>query len=349
MSVIPFSILDLSPIPQGATAADALRNSLDLAQHAESWGYHRFWLAEHHNMPGIASAATSVVIGHVAGGTKTIRVGSGGIMLPNHSPLVIAEQFGTLASLYPDRIDLGLGRAPGTDMLTAHALRREKSSAADTFPQDVEELQSYFEPAARDQKIRAVPGAGLRVPIWLLGSSLFSADLAAKMGLPFAFASHFAPADMMQALNLYRAQFQPSKLLKRPYAMLGLNAVVAESDAEAQYHFTSLQQSFTNLRRGMPGQIPPPIHDIDSFWSPSEKASASLTLLCSVVGSPETVEHRLLNFLDLTQPDEIITTAHIFDHSARLRSFELLSEIRLRLIEAESQQAAPLVSSAQSS
>ncbi|MGB2623812.1 MAG: LLM class flavin-dependent oxidoreductase [Candidatus Acidiferrum sp.] len=344
--MIPFSILDLSPIPQGATAADALRNSLDLAQHAEAWGYHRFWLAEHHNMPGIASAATSVVIGHVAGGTKTIRVGSGGIMLPNHSPLVIAEQFGTLASLYPDRIDLGLGRAPGTDMLTAHALRREKSSAADSFPQDVEELQSYFAPAARNQKIRAVPGAGLRVPIWLLGSSLFSAELAAKMGLPFAFASHFAPADMMQALHLYRAQFQPSRQLARPYAMLGLNAVVAESDAEAQYHFTSVQQSFTNLRRGMPGQIPPPIHDIDSFWSPAEKASASMTLLCSVVGSPETVERRLLNFLDLTQPDEIITTAHIFDHSARLRSFELLSEIRLRLIEAESQQAAPLVSSA---
>jgi luciferase family oxidoreductase group 1 len=346
MTVIPFSILDLSPIPQGATAADALRNSLDLAQHAEAWGYNRFWLAEHHNMPGIASAATSVVIGHVAGGTKTIRVGSGGIMLPNHSPLVIAEQFGTLASLYPDRIDLGLGRAPGTDMLTAHALRREKSSTADNFPQDVEELQSYFAPAVRNQRIRAVPGAGLRVPIWLLGSSLFSAQLAAKMGLPFAFASHFAPADMMQALQLYRAQFQPSKQLARPYAMLGLNAVVAESDAEAQYHFTSVQQSFTNLRRGMPGQIPPPIHDIDSFWSPAEKASASMTLLCSVVGSPETVERRLLNFLDLTQPDEIITTAHIFDHSARLRSFELLSEIRLRLVEAEAQQAAPLVSSA---
>ncbi|MGB8474233.1 MAG: LLM class flavin-dependent oxidoreductase [Candidatus Acidiferrum sp.] len=346
--MIPFSILDLSPIPHGATAADALRNSLDLAQHAEAWGYRRFWLAEHHNMPGIASAATSVVIGHVAGGTKTIRVGSGGIMLPNHSPLVIAEQFGTLASLFPDRIDLGLGRAPGTDMLTAHALRRDKASAAETFPQDVKELQSYFEPAARNQKVRAVPGAGLRVPIWLLGSSTFSAELAADLGLPFAFASHFAPADMMAALHLYRRHFKPSSKLERPYTMLGLNAVVAESDAEAQYHFTSVQQSFTNLRRGMPGQIPPPIHDIDSFWSPAEKASASHTLLCSVVGSPETVERGLLNFLEVTRPDEIITTAHIYDHSARLRSFELLSEIRTRLLQTESRQSAGLVSSTKS-
>ncbi len=343
--MIPFSILDLSPIPQGASAAVALRNSLDLAQHAEAWGYHRFWLAEHHGMPGIASAATSVVIGYVAGGTKTIRVGSGGIMLPNHSPLVIAEQFGTLASLYPDRIDLGLGRAPGTDMLTARALRRDMTTTADNFPQDVEELQSYFGPATRNQKIRAVPGAGLRVPIWLLGSSLFSAQLAAKLGLPFAFASHFAPADMMQALELYRTRFQPSRQLDRPYAMLGVNVVVAETDSEAQYLFTSVQQSFTNLRRGMPGQIPPPIHDIDSFWSPGEKASAEMTLLCSVVGSSETARRRLLNFLELTQPDEIITTAHIYDHSARLRSFELLAGIRARLAAADdAQHVAPLVS-----
>jgi len=346
IGVIPFSILDLSPIPQGATAADALRNSLELAQHAETWGYHRFWLAEHHNMPGIASAATSVVIGHVAGGTKTIRVGSGGIMLPNHSPLVIAEQFGTLASLFPDRIDLGLGRAPGTDMLTAHALRRDKSSGADTFPQDVEELQSYFEPAARHQKVRAVPGAGLRVPIWLLGSSTYSAELAAALGLPFAFASHFAPADMMPTLHLYRRHFKPSKQLDRAHTMLGLNAIVAETDAEAQYLFTSVQQSFTNLRRGMPGQIPPPIDDIDSFWSPAEKASASHTLLCSVVGSPETVQRGLLNFLEVTRPDEIITTAHIYDHAARLRSFELLSQIRARLVDAEARETAPLTSSA---
>jgi luciferase family oxidoreductase group 1 len=322
--VIPFSILDLSPIPQGATAAIALRNSLDLAQQAEVWGYKRFWLAEHHNMPGIASAATSVVIGHVAGGTKTIRVGSGGIMLPNHSPLVIAEQFGTLASLYPNRIDLGLGRAPGTDVLTARALRR--ASTSDNFPQDVEELQSYFEPPASNQKIPAIPGAGLRVPIWLLGSSLFSAQLAAELGLPFAFASHFAPADMMQALQLYRMHFKPSRQLGRPYAMVGLNVIVTETDAQARYLFTSVQQAFTNLRRGTPGQIPPPIDDIDSYWSPQEKASASMTLLCSAVGSPETVERGVLKFIEVTQPDEIITTAHIYDHAARLRSFELLSQ-----------------------
>ncbi|HXJ06346.1 MAG TPA: LLM class flavin-dependent oxidoreductase [Candidatus Acidoferrum sp.] len=347
--MIPLSILDLSPIPQGATAAAALRNSLDLAQHAEAWGYHRFWLAEHHNMPGIASAATSVVIGYIAGGTKAIRVGSGGIMLPNHSPLVIAEQFGTLASLYPDRIDLGLGRAPGTDQPTARALRRNMSDTSDKFPQDVEELQSYFEPATPNQKIRAVPGAGLRVPIWLLGSSLFSAQLAAELGLPFAFASHFAPADMMQALQLYRAQFKPSKQLDRPYAMLGLNVVVAETDAQARYIFSSVQQAFTNLRRGTPGQIPPPIDDIDSYWSSQEKASASMTLLCSAVGSPDTVERGVLRFIELTQPDEIITTAHIYDHAARLRSFELLAEIRARHISRSSQNASSFASSAQHS
>jgi luciferase family oxidoreductase group 1 len=344
--VIPFSILDLSPIPQGATAADALRNSLDLAQHAEAWGYRRFWLAEHHNMPGIASAATSVVIGHVAGGTKTIRVGSGGIMLPNHSPLVIAEQFGTLASLFPDRIDLGLGRAPGTDQLTMRALRRNTASASDNFSQDVEELQSYFEPAAPNQRIRAVPGAGLRVPIWLLGSSLFSAQLAAELGLPFAFASHFAPADMMQAIALYRSQFKPSRQLDSPYVMLGLNVIAAETDAQARYLFTSVQQSFTNLRRGTPGQIPPPIDDIDSYWSPQEKASASMTLLCSVVGSPETVERGLLKFIEVTQPDELIATAHIYDHSARLRSFEILSQVRARLAFSEEKNAVPLATSA---
>ncbi len=344
--MIPFSILDLSPIPQGATAADALRNSLDLAQHAEAWGYRRFWLAEHHNMPGIASAATSVVIGYVAGGTKTIRVGSGGIMLPNHSPLVIAEQFGTLASLYPDRIDLGLGRAPGTDQPTMRALRRNTASASDNFPQDVEELQSYFEPPAPNQKIRAFPGAGLRVPIWLLGSSLFSAQLAAELGLPFAFASHFAPADMMQAVQLYRAQFKPSRQLTRPYVMLGLNVVAAETDGQARYLFSSVQQAFTNLRRGTPGQIPPPVDDIDTYWSPQEKTSASMTLLCSAVGSPETVERGLLNFLEVTQPDEIITTAHIYDHAARLRSFELLAEIRARRTSSEAQIAARLTTSA---
>lgn len=340
--MIPFSILDLSPIPQGATAATALRNSLELALHAEAWGYKRIWLAEHHNMAGIASSATSVAIGYIAGGTRTIRVGAGGIMLPNHSPLVIAEQFGTLASLYPDRIDLGVGRAPGTDVPTTRALRRDKTSNADRFPEDVEELQSYFEPAAQDQRIRAVPGAGLRVPIWILGSSLFGAQLAARLGLPFAFASHFAPADLFQALQLYRTRFQPSPQLDRPYAMVGMNVVVADSDAEAQYHFTSVQQSFTNLRRGTPGQIPPPIHDIDSFWTPTERASASMTLLCSAVGSPETVERRILKFLELTGADELIVTAHLYDHAARIHSFEMLSEILIRLSSSDFDEAKPL-------
>ena len=298
-------------------------------------------------MPGIASAATSVVIGHVAGGTKTIRVGSGGIMLPNHSPLVIAEQFGTLASLYPGRIDLGLGRAPGTDQPTARALRRNSASPSDNFPQDVEELQSYFEPGEPNQRIRAVPGAGLRVPIWLLGSSLFSAQLAAELGLPFSFASHFAPADMMQALRLYRTHFKPSRQLDRPYAMLGLNAIVAETDAQARLLFSSVQQAFTNLRRGTPGQIPPPIEDIDSYWSPAEKASADLTLLYSAVGSPDTVERGLLNFIEVTQPDEIIATAHIYDHAARLRSFELLAEIHARLVSPELPQVTSAASSAE--
>lgn len=324
--MIPFSILDLCPITDGATASDAFRNSLELAQHAEAWGYNRFWLAEHHNMPGIASAATAVVIGHVAGGTRTIRVGSGGVMLPNHAPLVIAEQFGTLASLYPDRIDLGLGRAPGTDTLTARALRRDLASGADRFPQAVRELQSYFEPVAPGQKIRAVPGAGLRVPIWLLGSSLFSAELAAALGLPFAFASHFAPGDMTEALWLYRRHFQPSRQLDRPYAMLGVNVIAAGSDAEARRHFTSVQQAFVNLQRGMPGKIPPPIDDIETYWSPAEKASVTRALSCSVVGSGETVENGLRSFIETTQPDELILTAHIHDPVARLRSFEIAAK-----------------------
>jgi luciferase family oxidoreductase group 1 len=337
---IPISILDLSPIPQGSTAADALRNSLDLAQHAESWGFRRYWVAEHHNMPGIASAATSIVIGHVAGGTKTIRVGSGGIMLPNHSPLVIAEQFGTLASLFPGRIDLGLGRAPGTDAMTARALRRDVASAADRFPEDLEELQRYFEEVQPGQKIRAVPGAGLQVPIWLLGSSLFSAQLAAHLGLPLAFASHFAPADMMDAIRLYRYLFKPSKQMEQPYLMLGINVIAAGTDGEARRHFTSLQQSFTNLRRGMPGQIPPPVDDIDAFWSPAEKALASHTLAFSAVGSPETVERGLQNFLDLTQPDELIVTAHLYDHQARLDSFEMVAGLRGRLTASEAKASA---------
>src|ERR1700732_1130307 len=251
------SVLDLSPIIEGGDAALAFRNTVDLAQHVEQWGYHRFWLAEHHNMPGIASAATAVVIGHVAGGTKSIRVGAGGGVLPNHAPLVIAEQFGTLASLYPGRIDLGLGRAPGTDMATTRALRRDSKSTGDDFPRDVQELQSYFEPAEPGQKIRSVPGAGLGVPIWLLGSSLFGAQLAAMLGLPFAFASHFAPADMMQALQLYRSGFKRSKQLDRPYAMLGVNVIAAATDEEARQLFTSHQQAFALLRRGTAGQMPP--------------------------------------------------------------------------------------------
>src|SRR5579863_3030721 len=326
-----FSILDLCPIPQGSLPADAFRNTLNLAKHAEKLGYRRYWLAEHHNMPGIASAATSVVIGYVAGGTKTIRVGSGGIMLPNHSPLVIAEQFGTLASLYPGRIDLGLGRAPGTDVLTARALRRDSANSSDRFPQDVEELLHLFEKPVADQKIRAVPGAGLDVPVWLLGSSLFSAQLAAALGLPFAFASHFAPADLLEALSLYRRNFQPSKYLDKPYAMVGANVIAAETDTAARFQFTSIQQAFTNLRRGMPGQIPAPIENIDDFWSPVEKAYTSQSLLCSVIGSVETVERGLNRFLEVTQPDELIITANIYDQSARLRSFELVSEIRNRL------------------
>jgi luciferase family oxidoreductase group 1 len=329
--MIPFSILDLSPIASGATAADALRNTLALAQRAEALRYTRYWLAEHHNMPGIASAATSIVIGYVAGGTRTIRVGAGGIMLPNHSPLVIAEQFGTLASLYPDRIDLGLGRAPGTDPLTARALRRDALDSAEQFPQDVQELQSYFAAPQPRQRIRAVPGAGLEVPIWLLGSSLFSAQLAAMLGLPFAFASHFAPDLMMEALDLYRLRFEPSPHLQRPYAMLGANVLAADSDAQARRHFTSQQQSFINLRRGTPGQVPPPIDDIDSYWSPAEKAMVERALAVAFIGSPDTVARGLAGFIDATRPDELMITAHIHDQATRLRSIELIASVRDRL------------------
>jgi luciferase family oxidoreductase group 1 len=329
--MIPFSVLDLSPILQGSDASESFRNTLDLARHAERWGYHRYWLAEHHNMPGIASAATAVVIGHVAGGTSTIRVGAGGVMLPNHAPLVIAEQFGTLAALYPGRIDLGLGRAPGTDPLTARALRRNLEGSADSFPQDVVELQSYFRPATSHQAVRAVPGAGLNVPLWLLGSSLFSAQLAAALGLPFAFASHFAPDHMMTALRVYRTQFKPSEALERPYAMLGINVFAAETDAEAQRLFTSLQQQFVNLRRGHPGPLQPPVDSMEGRWSMMEKASLEHIMACSVIGSPETVRQGLAAFLERTGADELMVTAQIFDHAARLRSFELVAEARSAL------------------
>ncbi|MBM6582878.1 LLM class flavin-dependent oxidoreductase [Microvirga sp. BT689] len=329
----PFSILDLAPVPEGFTPSDALRNSLDLAQHAERWGYNRFWLAEHHNMVGIASAATSVAIGHVAGGTKTIRVGAGGIMLPNHSPLVIAEQFGTLDALYPGRIDLGVGRAPGTDQRTLRALRRDPA-AADTFPQDVVELQALLGPVQPDQVIQAVPGAGSNVPIWILGSSLFGAQLAAMLGLPYAFASHFAPGALMQALQVYRERFQPSAQLERPHAMVGVNVIAADTDEEARHLFTSAQQSFTNLFRGARGKLQPPIDDIESYWAPHEKAQAMNMLSCSFVGSAKTVREGLEGFIAETGTDELIVASAIYDHGKRLRSYEILSQVREALSKA---------------
>lgn len=316
------SILDLAPVCEGSDTTQAFANMLDLAQHAEGWGYHRYWLAEHHNMPGIASAATAVLIGHVAGGTRRIRVGAGGIMLPNHSPLQVAEQFGTLASLYPDRIDLGLGRAPGTDQPTARALRRYFDSA-DQFPQDVRELLHYFQPAQPGQAVRAVPGAGIPVPVWLLGSSLFSARLAAAMGLPFAFASHFAPDAMDEALAVYRREFRRSEHLDAPYAVLGLNVVAADSEAEAKRLFTTQQQSFVNLRRGRPGLIPPPIDDIEDFWHPHEKLGVENALACAVVGDLDQVREGMAAFVARHRPDELLLTANIYDHAARRRSFGL--------------------------
>ena len=320
--MMQLSILDLAPVCEGSDTTQAFANMLDLAQHAEGWGFHRYWLAEHHNMPGIASAATAVLIGHVAGGTKRIRVGAGGIMLPNHSPLQVAEQFGTLASLYPDRIDLGLGRAPGTDQPTARALRRYFDSA-DQFPQDVRELLHYFEPAQKGQAVRAVPGAGIPVPVWLLGSSLFSARLSAAMGLPFAFASHFAPDAMDEALAVYRREFRASQYLQAPYAVLGLNVVASDSEAAAKRLFTTQQQSFVNLRRGLPGLIPPPIDDIEAFWQPHEKAGVQNALACAVVGDVQQVQEGLAAFVARHKPDEVLVTANIYDHAARKRSFGL--------------------------
>jgi len=323
--MVPYSLLDLAPVTEGSDVGTALGNSLDLARHAERWGYRRFWLAEHHNMPGIASAATAVLIAHVAAGTSTIRVGAGGIMLPNHSPLQVAEQFGTLAALHPDRIDLGLGRAPGTDRPTIRALRRY-SESADAFPQDVAELLHYFEPAQPGQAVRAVPGAGIQVPVWLLGSSLFSAQLAAAMGLPFAFASHFAPDAMDDALALYHREFTPSARLAKPYVMLALNVVAAEDDAEARRLFTTQQQSFVNLRRGQAGLVPPPIDDIEAWWSPVEKAGVERALGCAVIGGAETVKRGISDFVTRYRPDELLLTANIFDHEKRLRSFEMAAK-----------------------
>lgn len=320
------SVLDLAPVPQGFTPGDALRNTLDLAQHAESWGYNRYWVAEHHNMVGIASAATSVVIGYIAGGTRTIRVGAGGIMLPNHSPLVIAEQFGTLASLYPGRIDLGLGRAPGTDQRTLLALRRDPGSS-DKFPQDVLELQALLGPVQPGQFLQAVPGADTNVPLWILGSSLFGAQLAAMLGLPYAFASHFAPDALMRALQVYRDNFKPSEQLAAPHAMVGVNVIAADTDEEARFLFTTPQQSFTNLFRGTRGKLQPPIADIESYWSPSEKVQASNMLGCSVVGSPQTIREGLARLIEKTGADELMVASAIYDHGARLRSYEILADV----------------------
>ncbi len=325
----PISVLDLSLITEGGTAAQALHNTRDLAQHAEHWGYGRYWVAEHHNMPGIASAATSVVIGHVASGTSTIRVGAGGIMLPNHAPLVIAEQFGTLESLYPDRIDLGIGRAPGTDRMTSHALRRTLTGDVDNFPHDVLELQNYFREAQLGQPVRAVPGTGLNVPLWILGSSFYGAQLAAALGLPYGFASHFAPAVLMQAIEIYRSRFKPSEQLDRPYVMLGFNVFAADTDEEAQYLRSSAQQSTLNSRRGQPSPLPPLVADFESRLSPPEIALLRETHACSVAGSPETVRKGLESFIAQTAADEVMVSSHIFDHAARLRSFEIVADVML--------------------
>lgn len=324
----PLSVLDLCPIVRDSDASEALRNAADLAQHAERCGYLRYWLAEHHNMVGIASAATAVVIAHVAQHTRTIRVGSGGVMLPNHSPLVIAEQFGTLEALFPGRIDLGLGRAPGSDQATARALRRDNIGSADHFPQDVAELQHYFEPVTPGQAVQAVPGGGLRVPLWILGSSLFGAQLAAIMGLPFAFASHFAPDHLLGALEIYRTHFRPSAQLSKPYAMVAVNAVVADTDAEAARLFTTVQQGFLNLRRGRTSQMNPPVDSMEGLWTPMEEAGVHHMLRYSAVGHPARVGQTLKLMQSETQADEFIVSAPIFDHAARVRSFELLAGVR---------------------
>lgn len=324
--MVAISVLDLVPVREGQEPGDALRSSIDLARHAEALGYQRYWVAEHHNMTGIASAATAVVIGQLAAATKTIRVGAGGIMLPNHAPLVIAEQFGTLEALFPGRIDLGLGRAPGTDQMTMRALRRNPMSA-DNFPQDVLEVQAYFAPAGPNQAIQAIPGAGLDVPLWILGSSLFGAQLAAELGLPYAFASHFAPDALMQALAVYRERFKPSEQLDKAYAMPGINVIAAETDAEARHLATSLQQRFVGMVRGARGKLQPPLDDIDAYWSPAEKAHVSSMLRYAFIGSPETLKRNLRAFVAATQADEIMATAPIFDHEARKRSYEILAGI----------------------
>ena len=324
-----FSVFDLVPITQGSTPEIAIHHALELAQKAEGWGYKRYWVAEHNNMPGIASAATSVIIGYIAGGTKTIRVGAGGVMLPNHSPLVIAEQFGTLETLYPGRIDLGLGRAPGTDQQTLRALRRDPMSS-DQFPQDVLKLQELLGPANPGYPVKAVPGTGTNVPLWILGSSLFGAQLAAQLGLPYSFAAHFAPKLLLEALAVYRSHFQPSDKLKKPHAMACVNVIAAETDREARKLFTSTQQSVTNIFRGKRGQLPPPIDDIESYWTPQEKVSAQEWLARSFVGSAKTVKKGLEEFIEETKVEEVMVNSAIYDHQARLKSYEILSQLGIR-------------------
>ena len=325
--MVPLSVLDLSPITEGSDAGRALRNSLDLARHVEALGYRRYWMAEHHNLPGIASAATAVALAHIAAGTSTIRIGAGGIMLPNHAPLVIAEQFGTLAALHPGRVELGLGRAPGSDQVTARAMRRNLSADVDEFPQDVVELMGYFQPAEPGQQVLAVPGAGLEVPIWILGSSTFGAQLAAILGLPFAFASHFAPAMMMPAIAIYRQRFRPSAQLAAPHVMLGVAVVAAESDEEARFLFSSLQQSTLNNRTGRRGRVPPPVADFDAQLDPYARAILADSQACAVVGGPDAVRHGLQDFIAQTGADELMVTANIFDHAKRKRSFEIVAQV----------------------
>ena len=329
--MIPISILDLAPVPEGSDAGQALRNSLDLARHAESLGYRRYWMAEHHNMPGIASAATAVALAHVAAGTSRIRIGAGGVMLPNHAPLLIAEQFGTLAALHPGRVELGLGRAPGSDQTAARAMRRTLEEG--DFAQDVMELMEYFRPATPGQPLQAVPGAGLDVPIWILGSSTYGAQLAAALGLPYAFASHFAPAQMQEAVAIYRARFKPSERLAEPRVMLGLNVFAADTDEEARFLFSSLQQAFINLRTGRPGKLPAPIAGFADQLDPRWRMMLDSSLSCSVVGGPETIHRGIRDFAASTGADELMVTAQIFDHTARKRSFALLAEAQAALAE----------------
>jgi luciferase family oxidoreductase group 1 len=329
--MIPFSVLDLAPVPEGSSAGQALRNTLDLARHAERWGFERYWIAEHHGMPGIASAATAVVIGQVAAATTRMRIGSGGIMLPNHAPLVIAEQFGTLAELFPGRIDLGLGRAPGTDMRTARALRRNLEASAEEFPQDVLELMAYLGPPDSSRPVHAVPGEGTRVPVWILGSSLFGAQLAALLGLPFAFASHFAPAQMEQAIALYRAQFRPSEQLDRPYLMLGYNVFAADTDAAGWLLASSMQQTFVALRTGRPGKLPPPVPGYLDTIPPPLRVMLDEVLTCTAIGAPETVRERMAALIARHQPDELMISGMMYDHTARVRSYELVAQVHAAL------------------